>query len=51
MEFLSPTNGALLALVAAAGVPFHRWIRFALGGVILAVLLGMAAIAVLLRTG
>ena len=35
MEFLSPTNGALLALLAAAGVPFQKWIRFSIGGVLL----------------
>jgi uncharacterized ion transporter superfamily protein YfcC len=50
MEFLSPTNGALLALVAAAGVPFQKWIRFSLGGVIAVALLGMAGIAILLRS-
>jgi uncharacterized ion transporter superfamily protein YfcC len=48
-EILTPTNGALMAVLAAAGVPFERWIRFVvplwgvlfvLGGV--AVMLGIA---------
>jgi len=46
-ECLSPTNGALLALLAAAGVPFNRWVRFAIGGLALTTALGMIAIAIL----
>ena len=49
-EILSPTNGALLAVLAAAGVPFQKWIRFAVGGVLLATALGMLMIASLLRS-
>jgi uncharacterized ion transporter superfamily protein YfcC len=49
MELLSPTNGALLALLVAAGVPLQKWIRFAIGGVLLAALLGVMAIALTLR--
>lgn len=45
MELLAPTNGALMAVRLAAGVPFQRWIRFVLGGVLLATLLGVAGIA------
>jgi len=29
-ELITPTNGALMAILAAAGVPFDRWLRFAL---------------------
>src|SRR4029077_19379541 len=29
-EILTPTNGALMAILAASGVPFNRWLRFAL---------------------
>jgi len=47
MEFLSPTNGALLALLAAAGVPFQKWIRFSIGGVLLALSVFLTSIAVL----
>lgn len=43
MELLSPTNGALMAILLAAGVPFGRWVRFAAGGVGLAALVGVAA--------
>jgi uncharacterized ion transporter superfamily protein YfcC len=44
-EILTPTNGALMAVLAAAGVPFDRWLRFALPlwGILLA--LGAAAVA------
>ncbi len=48
-ECLSPTNGALLALLAAAGVPFQKWLRFATGGVLLAAGIGIVVLAVLLR--
>lgn len=43
-EILTPTNGALMAVLAAAGVPFGQWIRFALP--LWAVLFGLAALAV-----
>jgi len=29
-ELVTPTNGALMAVLAAAGVPFDAWLRFAL---------------------
>ena len=32
-ELLTPTNGALMAILLAAGVSFERWFRFALVGV------------------
>ena len=28
-ELVTPTNGALMAILLAAGVPFERWMRFA----------------------
>jgi uncharacterized ion transporter superfamily protein YfcC len=40
-ELLTPTNGALVAVLLAAGVPFGRWFRFALGGVGLAAAVGV----------
>ena len=43
-EMLTPTNGALMAVLLAAGVPFHAWIRFALGGVLLALAVGVAGL-------
>jgi uncharacterized ion transporter superfamily protein YfcC len=41
MELVTPTNGALMAVLLAAGVPFQRWIRFALGGILLLTLVGI----------
>jgi len=48
-ECLSPTNGALLAILAAAGVPFQKWVRFAIGGVAITLAIGLVAIALSLR--
>ncbi len=31
-ELLIPTNGAMMAILLGAGVPWTRWIRFAFGG-------------------
>jgi uncharacterized ion transporter superfamily protein YfcC len=46
-DALTPTNGALMAILLAAGVPFGRWLRFALGGILLVLTVGVVAIAVL----
>jgi uncharacterized ion transporter superfamily protein YfcC len=51
MDMLSPTNGALLAVLLAAGVPYGRWLRFALGGWALAVAVGIGGILVALAIG
>jgi uncharacterized ion transporter superfamily protein YfcC len=29
-EIITPTNGAMMAILAAAGVPFNKWLRFVL---------------------
>jgi len=42
-ELLTPTNGALMAVLLAAGVPYQRWLRFAAGGVLLVACVGAAA--------
>jgi len=47
-DVLTPTNGALMAVLLAAGVPWGRWVRFALGGVALALAVGIAGILVAL---
>ena len=47
-ELLTPTNGGLMAVLLAAGVPFGRWIKFAAFGVLLALIVGVAAILVAL---
>jgi uncharacterized ion transporter superfamily protein YfcC len=43
-ELLTPTNGALMALLAAAGVRYEEWLRFA--GPLLAGLGGLGAAAI-----
>ena len=45
-ELVSPTNGALMAVLLAAGVPFTRWLRFAAGGVALLVVIGLIGVFV-----
>jgi uncharacterized ion transporter superfamily protein YfcC len=46
MEIASPTNGALMAILLAAGVPLQRWLRFALLGIGALVLVGVIASAI-----
>jgi uncharacterized ion transporter superfamily protein YfcC len=43
-ELVTPTNGALMAMLAATGVRFDVWIRFALP--LLAALVALAVIAI-----
>jgi uncharacterized ion transporter superfamily protein YfcC len=45
MELLTPTNGALMAVLLSAGVPFQRWFRFALVAAIIPLLIGLSGIA------
>jgi uncharacterized ion transporter superfamily protein YfcC len=46
MELATPTNGSLMAILLAAGVPFQRWIRFAFGGIVLVTLVGILSLIV-----
>ena len=46
MELATPTNGALMAVLVAAGVPLNRWLRFAVGGLILLTLIGLISILI-----
>jgi uncharacterized ion transporter superfamily protein YfcC len=46
-ELLTPTNGALMAVLVSAGVSFERWLRFAAVGVLLLLPIGIAAMLVL----
>jgi uncharacterized ion transporter superfamily protein YfcC len=48
MEMVTPTNGALMAVLLAAHVPWGRWIRFAWIGIAALMLIGIAAIAVVM---
>jgi uncharacterized ion transporter superfamily protein YfcC len=45
-EILTPTNGALMAILAAAGVPYGKWIRFIIPLYLLLFLLGFIAVAI-----
>jgi uncharacterized ion transporter superfamily protein YfcC len=49
-ELITPTNGALMAILLAAGVPFGRWARFAVVGVGLALVVGIVAIVLGVRS-
>jgi uncharacterized ion transporter superfamily protein YfcC len=42
-ELVTPTNGALMAVLLAAGVPLQRWLRFAALGVAALALIGVVA--------
>jgi uncharacterized ion transporter superfamily protein YfcC len=48
MDVITPTNGALLAMLLKAGVPFGRWIRFAAPGMLLVSLVGFVGIYLML---
>lgn len=50
-ELVTPTNGSLMAVLAAAGVPFNRWFRFALPLFLLLFLTGAAAVAAAVAIG
>jgi uncharacterized ion transporter superfamily protein YfcC len=43
-ELLTPTNGALMAIVAAAGVPFNNWLKFA--APLIGLLMALGALAI-----
>jgi uncharacterized ion transporter superfamily protein YfcC len=45
MEMVSPTNGALMAVLLASAVPLQRWLRFAALGVAVLVAIGVVAAA------
>jgi len=44
-ELLTPTNGALMAVTAAAGVKYGDWLKFAIP--LFCALLGLGAIAIM----
>jgi len=45
MDMITPTNGALLAMLLGARVSYARWLKFALPGALLVALVGFAGIA------
>ena len=50
-NFLTPTNGGLMAILAAAGVPYGKWIRFLAPIYAGLVLVGLIAIGLALAIG
>ena len=44
MDMITPTDGALLAVLLGAGVSYGRWLRFAIPGALLVSLVGIAGI-------
>jgi uncharacterized ion transporter superfamily protein YfcC len=44
MDMITPSNGALLAMLLGARVSYGRWLRFAVPGAILVALVGIAGI-------
>jgi len=44
MDMITPTNGALLAMLAGAQVSFGRWMRFAIPGALLVSIVGFIGI-------
>jgi uncharacterized ion transporter superfamily protein YfcC len=43
-ELVTPTNGALMAMLAASGVRYEEWLKFA--GVLFGILLVLAALGI-----
>lgn len=50
-ELLTPTNGALMAVLATAGVPYDRWIRFVVPLWAALTVLGIGAILLAIAIG
>jgi uncharacterized ion transporter superfamily protein YfcC len=48
MDMVTPTNGAMLAMLLKAGVSYSRWLRFAVPGMLLISLVGLVGIVLLL---
>lgn len=50
-EVVTPTNGALMAILAAAGVPYEKWIAVVFRLWLMLFVLGFAAVAVAIAIG
>ena len=44
MDMITPTDGALLAILLGAGVPYGRWLRFAVPGALLVGVVGVVGV-------
>ncbi len=47
IDAITPTNGALMAMLLKANVPFGRWIRFVVPGMLLVALVGVVGVVLL----
>jgi len=45
MDLITPTNGALLAMLLTADVPYGRWLKFAAPGAVFVSLVGLVGVA------
>ena len=50
-NFVTPTNGGIMAILAAAGVPYGKWIRFLAPICAALFLLGIVAVGIAILTG
>ncbi len=50
-ELLTPTNGALVAIIAAARVPYEDWLKFVFPLYLMLCALGVVSIFVAILTG
>jgi uncharacterized ion transporter superfamily protein YfcC len=50
-DLLTPTNGALMAILAAAGVRYERWVKFVVPLYLLVAAVGMVSIVVAIGVG
>jgi len=50
-ELLTPTNGALMAIIAAAGVRYDEWLKFVVRLFVLLFVLGIIAVMVGIAVG
>lgn len=50
-ELITPTNGALMAMLGATGVSYGQWLKFLVSRYVVLALLGMVAIIVGITTG
>ena len=51
MDLLIPTNGALMAVIALAGIDFNKWIKFIIKPFLLMLVIGAIAILVAIQIG
>lgn len=50
-DMIVPTNGALMAVLAVSGIPYNKWIRFALKPTLLLFLIGAIGIVIAVTIG